>query len=57
MGYNELNDVIERMLTIQENAIEYNKTKKISHYSKEICVLGIIAVITLLINIGNLTNN
>ncbi len=56
MSYDELNDVIEKMLTIKENAIEYKETKKISNYTKEIYILSVIAVITLLINIGNLTN-
>lgn len=56
MSYDELNDVIEKMQIIQENALEYKKTKRISNYSKEISILSVIAVITLLINIGNLTN-
>ena len=56
MSYNELKNIIEKMQIIQENALEYKKTKRISNYSKEISILSIVAALSLLATIGDFAN-
>lgn len=56
MSYNELKNIIEKMQIIQENALEYKKTKRISNYSKEIYILSVIATLSLLATIGDFAN-
>ncbi len=53
MSYEELDEIIRKMQTIHEKALEYKKTKKISNYSKEIYSLSTTTIIAIIINIIN----